>query len=61
MSTNVLSSLSYRHFISCASMTKQWLNVSEMACVGITQRDRLHRADIKKQLHLQKKVNYRIQ
>ena len=40
-------------------------NVFGMACVrrilGVTQRNRLHSHDIKKHLHLQKEVNYRIQ
>ena len=40
---------------------EQQLNVFEMACLGITRRDRLLNDDLKKHLHLQKEVNYRIQ
>ena len=43
---------------------EQRLTVCEMACLrrilGVTRRDRLHNDDIKKHLHLQKEVNYRI-
>ena len=44
--------------------SEQRLNVSELAglgrILGVTRRDRLQNNDIKKHLHLEKEVNYRI-